>query len=63
MENFQMKDLMGFKYDWNVEIIAQFHAIFFFDTYTNHIHWMTDGVHYKINFVTFARLLGFGKVY
>jgi hypothetical protein len=25
------------------------------------IHWMTEGVHYKIDFVTFARPLGFGK--
>jgi hypothetical protein len=52
---------MGFKYDWNAEIIAQFHATFFYDSFTDYIHWMTEGVHYKINFVTFARLLGFGK--
>jgi hypothetical protein len=61
VERFQMKDLMGFKYDWNAEIIAQFHTTFFYDSYANTIHWMTEGVHYKINFVTFARLLGFGK--
>jgi hypothetical protein len=56
-----MKDVMGFKYDWNAEIIAQFHATFFYDSYTDFIRWMTEGVHYKINFVTFAKLLGFGK--
>jgi hypothetical protein len=41
-ENFQMKDLMGFKYDWNAEIIAQFHATFFYDSYADSIHWMTE---------------------
>jgi hypothetical protein len=61
VEKFQMKDLMGFKYDWNAEIIAQFHATFFYDSFTDHIHWMTGGIHYKINYVTFARLLGVGK--
>jgi hypothetical protein len=24
-------------------------------------HWMTEGVHYKVDFTTFARLLGFGS--
>jgi hypothetical protein len=37
-----MKDLMGFKYDWNAEIIAQFHATFFYDSYADSIHWMTE---------------------
>jgi hypothetical protein len=61
VDRFQMKDLMGFKYDWNAEIIAQFHATFYYNSYTDFINWMTEGVHYKINIVTFARLLGFGK--
>jgi hypothetical protein len=38
VEKFQMKDLMGFKYDWNAEIIAQFHATFFYDSYADTIH-------------------------
>jgi hypothetical protein len=63
VDKFHMKDLMGFKYDWNAEIIARFHATFYYDSHTNIIHWMTEGVHYKIDFVTFARLLGFGKTY
>jgi hypothetical protein len=54
VDRFQMKDLMGFKYDWNAEIIAQFHATFFYDSYAYSIHWMAEGVHYKINFVTFT---------
>jgi hypothetical protein len=61
VNKYQMKDLMGFKYDWNAEIIAQFHATFFYDSNVDTIHWMTQGVHYKIDFVTFVRLLGFGK--
>ena len=56
-----MKDLMGFRYDWNVEVLSQFHATFYNDTDTDTIHWMTEGVHYKLDFTTFARLLGFGK--
>jgi hypothetical protein len=63
VNKYQMKDLMGFKYDSNAEIIAQFHATLFYDSDVDTIHWMTEGVHYKIDFVTFARLLGFGKVY
>jgi hypothetical protein len=61
VDKFQMKNLMGFKYDWNAEIIAQIHATFYYDSHADMIHWMTEGVHYKIDFVTFARLLGFGK--
>jgi hypothetical protein len=61
VERFPMKDLMGFKYDWNAEIIAQFHATFFYDSFTDSIHWMTEGIHYKINYVTSVMLLGFGK--
>jgi hypothetical protein len=51
---------MGFRYDWNREILAQFHATYFWDQEEDEIHWMTDGRHYKVNFVTFSRILGFG---
>ena len=44
-----------------MDIIAQFHATYFYDVDEDTIHWMTDGIHYKVDFVTFARLLGFGK--
>jgi hypothetical protein len=59
IEKYKIRDLMGFKYDWKTEILAQFHATFFYDIDKNTIHWMTERVHYKLDFVTFARLLRF----
>jgi hypothetical protein len=56
-----MRDIMSFKYDWNIEVLAQFHATFFHEDSKETIHWMTEGVHYKIDFITFARLFGFSK--
>jgi hypothetical protein len=38
VDKFPMKDLMGFKYDWNVEIITQFHATFYYDSHADIIH-------------------------
>ena len=58
----EMKELMGFRYDWNAEIIAQFHVTYFYEDTDDTIHWMTEGGHYKVDFVTFARLLGFDRV-
>ena len=43
----ELKDIMGFQYDWNREILAQFHATFFHDVANETIHWMTEGVHYR----------------
>jgi hypothetical protein len=40
-------------------VLAQFHATFFYDIVADEIHWMTEGRHYKIDYVTFSRLLGF----
>jgi hypothetical protein len=56
-----MKDLMAFQYGSNKEIIAQFHTTFFHDVENDAIHWMTKGVHYKVDFIAFSRLLGFGS--
>ena len=52
---------MSFRYNWNEEVLAQFHATFFYDIYTDEIHWMTEGRHYRVDFVTFSRILGFGE--
>ena len=60
-ENFGLSDLMNFRYNWNEEVLAQFHATFFFDIYTNERHWMTEGWHYRVDFVTFSWILGFGE--
>ena len=56
-----MKDVMGFEYNWNEEIIAQFHASFFFNTRKNEVLWTTLGIHYCIDYMTFSRLLALGS--
>ena len=28
---FQLSDIMGFLYNWNEEVLAQFHATYFYD--------------------------------
>ena len=42
-------------------MLAQFHATFFYDIYTDEIHWMTKGWHYRVDFVTFSQIFGFGE--
>jgi len=42
-------------------VLAQFHATFFYDIYTDEIHWMTEKRHYFVDFVTFSWILGFGE--
>ena len=37
-ENFGLSDLMSFRYNWNEEVLAQFHATFFYDIYIDEIH-------------------------
>ncbi len=61
-EAFGLRDIMGFKYNWNVEIIAQFHSSFFYSVSDNTIHWTTSGVHFAVDYKTFSRLLGLGSV-
>jgi hypothetical protein len=56
-----MRDIMSFKYDLNIEVLAQFHITFFHEDTRETINWMTEGVHYKIYFTTFVRLFGFNK--
>jgi hypothetical protein len=60
---FQLIDIMSFKCDWNREILDQFHATYFWNRDADEIYWMTDGRHYRIDFVTFCRILGFGHVH
>src|SRR6266540_999016 len=52
---------MGFRYDWNTEIITQFHASFYFSNSDSTIHWTTDGIHFAIDVLTFSRLFGLGS--
>ena len=44
-----------------MEVLAQFHATFYYDIATDEIHWMTEGRHYRIDYITFCRLLGFSE--
>jgi hypothetical protein len=59
-ERQRVKVLMGFRWDWNKEIIAQFYATMHF----GHIGteramiWMTNGQRYSITFPRFLRCFG-----
>jgi hypothetical protein len=59
-DRFDLTEIMGFRHDWNKEVLAQFHATYFWDQNRDEIHWMTDGRHYRVDFVTFCLILGFG---
>ena len=57
-----VKRIMGFKYGWCNEVIAQFYATVYFDkNKAKTVHWMTEGEWYKIKYMAFSRLLGFGQ--
>ena len=60
-EHFGLTDIMSFQYNWNEEVLAQFHATFFYHIYANEIYWMVEGRHYFVDFVTFSWILGFGE--
>jgi hypothetical protein len=51
-------DLMGFRYNWNKEILAQFHCSYYYNPYDNTITWTTQGNKCTIDYMTFSRLLG-----
>lgn len=52
-------DIMGFQHNWNTEILYQFSVTYYCETSCDVMHWMTEGRHYMLDYVTFARLLGF----
>ena len=53
-ELFDLTKIMSFRYNWNEEVLAKFHATFFYRIYTDEIHWITEGWHYRVDFVTFS---------
>jgi hypothetical protein len=61
-DRFELSDLMSFMYDWNEEILAQFHATYYWNKITNELHWMMDGCHYRIDFVTFIHDENYAKI-
>ena len=54
--------LLEFRKHWNNEIIYQFYASYHHEidptSAIDILHWTTEGKHYKVNFITFSRLLG-----
>jgi hypothetical protein len=38
VDKYKMRDIMSFKYDWNIEVLAQFHATFFHEDSKETIH-------------------------
>jgi hypothetical protein len=54
-------DIMGFRYNWNKEILAQFHCSYYYNPYDNTITWTTQGNKCTIDYMTFSRLLGLGS--
>jgi hypothetical protein len=51
--------LMTFQHNWNDEIICQFYATLWIDSQNLVLHWLTQGIHYRCDYRTFSRLLGF----
>ena len=60
-KEFGIYELMGFRYDWNTEILAQFFSSLYYDAYRVTFYWTTEGEKYGIDYMTFSRLLGLGS--
>jgi hypothetical protein len=60
-EEFKLRDLMGFKYNWNTEIICQFYCSLYYKASDCTFHWITEGEHYCVDYMTFSRILGLGS--
>jgi hypothetical protein len=54
-------DIMGFRYNWNKEILAQFQSSYYYNPYDNTITWTTQGNKCTIDYMTFSRLLELGS--
>jgi hypothetical protein len=59
LDAWRLLPLMTFQHNWNDEIICQFYAILWIDSQNLVLHWLTQGVHYRCDYRTFSRLLGF----
>lgn len=53
-----INDIMGFKYDWNEEIVSQFYSTIFFDVKRRKLVWMTDRERYSCTLPRFTSILG-----
>jgi hypothetical protein len=54
-------DIMGFQYNWNKEILAQFHCSYYYNPYDNTITWTTQGNKCTIDYMTFSMISGLGS--
>jgi hypothetical protein len=54
-------DIMGFRYDWNEEILAQFFSSLYHDEMEIAFYWTTEGAKYGVDYMTFSRILGLGS--
>ena len=61
-KEFGLYDLMGFRYNWNTEILAQFHSSLYYDAHRVTFYWTTEGEKYGIDYMNFSRLLGLGSM-
>ena len=57
--------LLEFRKHWNNELICQFYASYHRERdltgAIDIVHWTTEGKHYKVDFITFSRLLGLSQ--
>jgi hypothetical protein len=60
-KEFRLYDIMGFQYDWNEEILAQFHSFLYYDARKIAFFWTTEGVKYGVDYMTFSHFLGLGS--
>ena len=60
-KEFGLYELMGFRYDWNTEILVQFLSSLYYDEYQVNFYWTTEGEKYGIDYMTFSRILGLGS--
>jgi hypothetical protein len=62
-ESHHIKKLMGFHFDWNIDVIAQFYATLFTEEEGNvkAMHWITEGDWYHLTFDEFAIRFSFGQ--
>jgi hypothetical protein len=62
-ESLHIKRVMGFHYDWNIEVITQFYATLFFEEAKSMraMHWMTEGEWYHITYDDFPTRFLFGQ--
>ena len=60
-KEFRLYEIMGFRYDCNTEILAQFLSSLYYDAHGVTFYWTTEGEKYGVDYMTFSRILGLGS--